>query len=356
MKRKSTLILLGFFASYFGFAQIPTGYYDNANGLIGTALHQALHDIIDNHTVISYSGLHSAYPTTDKKPNGKVWDMYSDVPGGTPPYEFTFNTDKCGTYQKEGDCYNREHSFPQSWFNESSPMVSDLYHVVPTDGYVNGKRSNYPMGEVGTASWTSQNGSLLGSCSSPGYSGTVFEPIDGYKGDFARIFFYMATRYLNEDNNWQNNAMVDGSQLKPWALNQLYQWHLQDTVSQKEINRNDAVYTYQNNRNPFVDHPEFVDSIWFFYDAIHNQKQPSFQVFAFPNPGTEVLNLHLNQAKSSQYIVEVMDLEGRIVMEVKFSGSDFKLNTADLSKGLYLIRIEDQNQGTYQTLKWIKNE
>ncbi len=150
--------------------------------------------------------------------------------------------------------------------------------------------------------------------------------------------------------------MVDGSQLKPWALNQLYQWHLQDTVSQKEINRNDAVYTYQNNRNPFVDHPEFVDSIWFFYDAIHNQKQPSFQVFAFPNPGTEVLNLHLNQAKSSQYIVEVMDLEGRIVMEVKFSGSDFKLNTADLSKGLYLIRIEDQNQGTYQTLKWIKNE
>ncbi len=141
--RKSFLTILLVLQVFITFAQIPANYYNSATGLNGTALRQALHDIIDAHSAKSYSSLLSYYQTTDKKPNNTVWDMYSDVPNGTPPYTFTFSQN-CGNYSTEGDCWNREHSWPQSWFNSSSPMVSDLFHVYPTDGKVNGWRSNYP--------------------------------------------------------------------------------------------------------------------------------------------------------------------------------------------------------------------
>jgi len=243
-------------------AQIPNGYYNPATGLDGPPLQAALHDIIDDHTAQSYSSLWTHYQTTDVKPNGKVWDMYSDIPDGTPPYEFTFVSDQCGNYGAEGDCYNREHSWPKSWFNDVLPMNTDLFHVVPSDGYVNGQRGNYPYGEVSIPSWTSQNGTKKGPNTYPGYSGTVFEPIDAYKGDFARIYFYMSTRYLGEDSTWPGSPMVNGAQLEEWALDMMMDWHAQDPVSQKEIDRNNTVYVIQNNRNPFVDHPSYADLIW----------------------------------------------------------------------------------------------
>jgi endonuclease I len=244
------------------FAQIPAGYYANATDKSGTTLQAALHQIIDNHTVISYSGLWTAFQSTDAKSNGKVWDIYSDQPGGTPAYEFTFGNNQCGNYSGEGDCYNREHSFPQSWFNDQSPMVSDLFQIYPTDGFVNGRRGNYPYGETSSPTWTSTNGSSLGPCSVAGYSGTVFEPIDAYKGDLARTYFYMATRYYGEDGNWPGSAMVDGAEPKAWAIAMLLQWSNNDPVSQKEIDRNNAIYGLQGNRNPFIDHPEYAGYIW----------------------------------------------------------------------------------------------
>ncbi len=246
------------------FAQIPSGYYDNAKGQSSTTLQKALHKIIRGHTKVSYTQLWTSFQSTDKKPNGKVWDMYSDVPGGTPAYEFTYTSDQCGTYSGEGGCYNREHSFPKSWWGGTTDtMYTDLFHIVPTDGYVNNKRSSYPYGEVGTASWTSTNGCKLGTSNYPGYSGTVFEPIDAYKGDFARNYFYMATRYLNKIDSWAANTdMLDGSGFSSWALNLLLDWNHQDPVSQKELDRNEQVYGIQHNRNPFIDHPEFVQRIW----------------------------------------------------------------------------------------------
>jgi len=176
--KQALLSLLLIFTIAVTKAQAPAGYYNTAAGKTGTDLQQALHDIIDNHTSVSYATIWTSFKTTDKKPNGKVWDMYSDIPGGTPPYEFTFVSDQCGSYGGESDCYNREHSWPKSWFNDASPMYTELFHIVATDGYVNGKRSNYPFGEVGTASWTSLNGSKLGTCITPGYSVVVFEPSD----------------------------------------------------------------------------------------------------------------------------------------------------------------------------------
>ena len=254
-------LLFQFIAAY---AQIPSGYYDAASGQNAEALQTALHNIIKNHTVRSYDQLWTDFQSTDKKANGKVWDMYSDVPGGTPAYEYTFIADECGNYSGEGSCYNREHSMPGSWFNNATPMYTDLFHLVPTDGYVNNRRGNYPFGEVGSASWTSTNGSKVGTSNYPGYSGIVFEPIDAYKGDFARNYFYMATRYKNVVSGW-TSAMLDDNDypvFTEWALSMLMEWHTNDPVNQKEIDRNNAVYAIQHNRNPFIDHPEYVGLIW----------------------------------------------------------------------------------------------
>lgn len=325
------------------YAQAPSGYYDPANGLSGTPLQAALHNIIDNHTAISYAALWGAYPNTDKKANGKVWDMYSDVPGGTPPYEFTFGADQCGNYSGESSCYNREHSFPQSWFSENSPMVSDLFHIVPTDGYVNGRRSSFPYGKVGAASWTSLNGSKLGTCVSPGYTSTVFEPIDEYKGDFARIYFYMAVRYYTEDSGWPGSAMVTGSQPKAWALTLLKSWDSQDPVSVKEINRNNAVYTYQHNRNPFVDHPEFVAAIWGVNTGISDQYDQLLSVAVYPNPVGNVCELDVAGLGSEPNAsVIVYDITGRQEsVEVARSGEHFVLNTTSLAPGIHMLCIRD---------------
>lgn len=240
------------------FAQPPAGYYNSAEGKTGAQLKTALFGIIKNHSTVSYSGLWGAFKKSDKKANGKVWDMYSDC-------DFTFGSDQCGNYSSECDCYNREHSFPKSWFGNVSPMSSDMFHLYPTDGKVNGMRGNYPFGEVGTASYTSGNGCKRGNSSFSGYTGVVFEPIDEYKGDFARAYFYMATRYEDRIASW-NSPMLDNSAYPAyteWAVELLLKWHRQDPVSQKEIDRNNVIYNqYQHNRNPYVDHPEYADCVW----------------------------------------------------------------------------------------------
>lgn len=261
MKKIGLLLSLVSFNISIILGQIPPGYYNSAAGLTGNALRVALHDIIDGHSSQSYDALWSHFYSTDRKSNNKVWDMYSDVPGGTPAYEFTFYTNQCGNYNSEGDCYNREHSFPASWFNDGSPMYTDLFHLVPTDGYVNNMRGSYAFGEINSPTWTSTNGSKRGPNAYTGYSGTAFEPIDAYKGDFARGYFYMMVRYYGSMGSW-DGPMMSGGDLAPWALNLLRDWHLADPVSQKEINRNNAIYAIQGNRNPFIDHPEWVCSIW----------------------------------------------------------------------------------------------
>lgn len=268
LKRKLPLLLLQLWLIVCGLslvAQPPAGYYSTATGS-GATLKTQLYNIIKGHTARTYDNLWTDFQSTDKKANGKVWDMYSDIPGGTPAYQYTFGTHQCGNYNSEGDCYNREHSFPASWFNNASPMYTDLFQLYPTDGYVNNRRSNHPFGEVGTSvTWQSTNGSKLGSAAvGLGYSGTVFEPRDEYKGDFARTYFYMVTRYENLVSGWNSDMISKNTfpSLSNWAMNMLGEWHVNDPVSQKEIDRNNAVYAIQGNRNPFIDNPNYVYQIW----------------------------------------------------------------------------------------------
>ena len=241
-------------------------YYSGADGKKGAALKTALCAVINPHTQRTYKQLWTDFMSTDAKPNGKVWDMYSIK------RDFTFGTDQAGNYSKEGDVYNREHSFPKSWFDDESPMYTDLFHLYPTDGWVNNKRGNDPFGEVAPGYSASYNEfSKWGSARSGlGYSGNVFEPNDEYKGDFARTYFYMVTCYENYASGAKHisswvSPMLDGNLypgLSEWALEMLMRWAKEDPVSEKELNRNNAVYDIQSNRNPFIDYPGLEEYIW----------------------------------------------------------------------------------------------
>ena len=265
---KQIYFLLFLFLFTAGFAQAPTGYYTTATGS-GYTLKTQLYNIIKGHTVRDYAGLYVTYETSDIdnffENDGSVLDMYSENPAGTDPYNYAITAgQRCGNIINEGDCYNREHIIPQSIFNEASPMVSDAHFITPTDGKVNGIRSNYPHAVVATATQTTLNGSKLGASTTAGYTGLVFEPINEFKGDIARMYFYFATRYENTVAGY-NYPMFNGSTGKvftPAFLSQLIDWHNQDPVSAREITRNNAIYARQNNRNPFIDNPSYVAAVW----------------------------------------------------------------------------------------------
>ena len=142
---KLKLLLFSLLFSLFTFAQIPTGYYSTATGT-GYTLKTQLYNIIKGHTDLGYGGLYVTYETSDidsfYENDGTVLDMYSEKPNGVDPYNYsTTSTQRCGTYAKEGDCYNREHIIPQSSFGSAAPMVSDAHFITPTDGKVNGQRA-----------------------------------------------------------------------------------------------------------------------------------------------------------------------------------------------------------------------
>ena len=242
-------------------AAIPSGYYNTALGKSDRDLMLSLHQKIRNHYMVYYGNLWEKFKTTDCNGN-TIIDRYSNS-------QFTYSTNQCTSsgYNGVGDCYNREHSVPNSWWGaDQDTMYTDLYHMYPVDGWVNGQRGNHPFGDCdrGTTCGTGK----LGTCTHSGYSGTVFEVADEYKGDFARSYFYMVVRYMDRVGTWTNSegsAVFTNSSYKhltSWAISQLLEWHRNDPVSTLEQNRNEAVYGIQHNRNPFIDHPELAEFLW----------------------------------------------------------------------------------------------
>lgn len=270
MKLKRLLFSVLMITGLYSFAQIPTGYYDGTAGLTGAALKTKLSQIITaGHSAKSYDNLYNGYPSTDTdkyyENDGSVLDMYSENPTGADPYVYQHGVKKCGSYNSEGDCYNREHIIPQSFFSKASPMVSDIQFITPTDGKVNGMRSDNPFGVVNSPTFTSKNGSKLGPNTTSGFSGVVFEPIDAFKGDIARMVFYFVTRYESKLSSFSTGNMLGGSTypgLQNWELQVLLAWNAADPVSQREIDRNNAAYVYQGNRNPYIDNPTWVNDVW----------------------------------------------------------------------------------------------
>ncbi|MBR1630295.1 MAG: endonuclease [Paludibacteraceae bacterium] len=262
--RKHTLALLLLASASLWAAPKDPAYYAGVDGKAGATLFNALKTRLNTGFVqLSYNALLTAYEVTDYTADGHVWDMY----GGCN----FLPSQKCGNYSSECDCYNREHSLPKSWFGGStSGPGANLFHVVPTDGKVNGMRSNNAFGEVGSATYT-YNGSKLGNNTLGAYSGKVFEPIDEYKGDFARGYMAMVLQYAGSKAFTSGNGaaifntdFTSGGNygLTEYGVLLLMKWHRQDPVSQKEIDRNNGIEAMQGNRNPFVDYPCLAEYLW----------------------------------------------------------------------------------------------
>jgi len=282
-----------------GFAEVDSStslaaYYATANGKSGNALRLALQDVIDGHTVVSYGdlGILMQYSDTEGADGSTVVDMYTNcsfIVSGPITWSNTSSV---------GGGMNREHTVPQSWFDKDPPMVSDAFHIYPTDCKANNNRSSYLYGEfsgagtsyssnkcaeTGKLSTGSDNSIASYTYNNQTYSptetwyGKVYEPADEYKGDLARSYFYMATRYASGSGtanctNWSGGAFgSDRNGLTAYTAELMLKWHRLDPVSEKELIRNEAIYgntTYnksakkQGNRNPFIDYPELVEYIW----------------------------------------------------------------------------------------------
>lgn len=327
----------------------PAGYYDAAAGLTCSAKKNALETIITTgYNSQTYTALWTDYLTTDDRLNDAgtktiVWDMYTDNPNGSE-CEFTFVTDQDNGTQGTAECqkFNREHSFPKSWFGGSTSQFTpgtDLFIVYPTDKKVNSVRGNQPYGETSSPSWTSVNGSKYGPSSVSGISGDIFEPIDAYKGDFARSYFYVATRYGVNIGGWQNNGTgeaniaLDGTRWPAYEipyLKMLIKWHTNDPVSQKEIDRNNAVYAIQGNRNPYIDHPDYVYDVWL------NNCGLAIPVTLKSFSGVyKNQNVHLDWSVSNEYAFNNYEIE-RSTDGLKFT----TINTVK-AQGLNLYSMDD---------------
>lgn len=281
-------------------AQIPAGYYNGTAGLTGYALKSKLHDIISEKNINwHYDGIQLFYKQTDldkyydhdASNTEYLLDIYSEIPNGPDSYEYV--SSQLGGGSAEGSGYNKEHMMPQStfttiWYEANKkktisdyPMFSDLNFIIPADARINQLRNNYPYGIAGTTNYyTFTNNSKISKSAIPNYpyAGRVYEPIDEFKGDVARSLLYFAVRYEGKLGSF-NTAYSTSANINPTTdqcpldgteeraidlpyIEMLKQWSAADPVSQREIDRNNAIYAIQNNRNPFIDHPEWVNMIW----------------------------------------------------------------------------------------------
>ena len=254
-------------------ADMPRDYYPNSlEGNNGAELKTELHTLLKNHTRLPYGSRDynqiactwTVFKKSDVRPNGKVWDMYSNN-------SYNFSN---GAGATKG--MNIEHSVPKSWWGDAydetaTPLTRfkydgsyDLHHLTPSDAAANTAKSNYPLGEVDSPLF--DNGvTKVGTGQANGRATNLFEPADEYKGDFARMYLYFVTCY--QDYSWKSSALSMFAQnsyptLNAYGQSLLLKWHRQDPVSQKEIDRNNAVYSFQGNRNPFIDYPNMVEYIW----------------------------------------------------------------------------------------------
>ena len=250
------------------FADIPSGYYNGIENKKDESLRETLSDIIDGHSSIAYgNGMHSYYASTDCDKDGYILDMYSKC-------KFKIS-DAGSSQQKVCDCWNKEHTVPSSWFKKTKPAYSDFFHIVPTDARINNFRGNIPYGETNNTDYVTDDANKtkglghIGTSSFSGYTGKVYEPDDEYKGDLARNYLYMITRYMtmNFTQADEGKAVFTYTNKKAYftsyAISLFMKWHREDPVSQKEIDRNNAIYSgVQHNRNPFIDYPYLAEYLW----------------------------------------------------------------------------------------------
>lgn len=348
----------------------PGTYYNSIDtNKTCASLKTALFNLISSNTIVlPYGQVDNYYNQTDLKPAEAgggyvIVDRYcSENPNGVDYCSFRYPTNFCLTTPSDTlpcNCYNKEHVFPKSWWGtEVYPMYSDMHFIWPADNRINFYKSNFPIGYEKNAYYTSKNGTRVGA-SDPaknfGYSSSnIFEPIDTFKGDFARAYLYVVTRYQDSIINWLGRStsaeVLDGNKypgLKSWILQLCVKWSKMDPPSAFEIKRNDSVYSIQGNRNPYIDHPNWVEKVFgpdgnyaaCVSTGIRENRSLGFSVY--PNPVNDaVLNIRTATALTEEATIEIADILGRVVQTQKLNpGAIPSIDVSTLVKGIYFINI-----------------
>jgi len=321
-------------------AQVPPGYYNGTDGLYGEQLKAKLHTIIDDHDEPTYDDLRDfILKESDEDPqnSNNVILLY------------TGRSQAKSTFGGNANDWNREHVWAKSHgdFGNTPPCGTDAHMIRPTDASVNSARGNKDFDEGGT-----QHNEAT-ECYFTEYT---WEPRDAVKGDVARMILYMDVRYEGTSGEL-DLTVVDAVNTSPapqhGRLSTLLDWHEQDPPDAFEINRNNVVYSYQGNRNPFIDHPEFVGNIW--NPAINVREVNMMDVGFYPNPVTDRLSVSL-MSSSSECTLEIVNMMGEKVERISIDGrGSCQLDCSNLPAGLYLLRISDEQSGNHYVSTFVKN-
>ena len=318
----------------------PAGYYATLEGLSGAALKQAVQNIIANSAVVhahNYGDIIDILKTADQNPknSNEVWLMYVEKPRSKLEFQDTgINTGK----------WNREHIYPQSrggftdgtesipdginvWLPTNADDIlaghGDAHHIRAEDGAENSLRSNNDYG-------------LTGYNGPSGTSGS-------WKGDVARSVFYMAVRY--KALSVVNGDIADTTVGQLGDLASLLTWNTLDPSDDFEMNRNNYIYTWQVNRNPFIDYPDLANYIWgskvgqVWHSNLSTKDFSNLKVSLYPNPAQKSITVSgLNEMAT----VEIYNTIGAKVLETKFIG-ETQLNI-DFPTGIYYAKINSENK------------
>lgn len=319
-------------------AQIPDGYYDDAEGLTGDELKEALYGIINDHIEFSYNDLRDfILKNTDEDPDNSnnIILLYS----GRSQDKSTFGGDP--------DDWNREHVWAKSHgdFGNNPPAGTDAHHIRPTDVSVNGARGNLDF-DMGGSPVPEAPGCFKDSDS--------FEPRDAVKGDVARMIFYMATRYEGGSGE-PDLEVVDAVNTYPnpehGKLSQLLLWHSQDPPDEFEINRNDIIYYhYQENRNPFIDHPEYVDDIWGNPSNVYSSNTTNISVY--PNPALSYITISSQSTNELHYTI--YSIFGNPIMDGNINTTLSKIDVQKLNAGIYLLTLTNNANQIAKKITFVK--
>ena len=314
------------------YSQIPNGYYNGVDTLVGNSLKVALHNIIKDHVEFPYTSssidVWDILKQTDKDPNdsSKVILFYTG-----------WSIDAAQEWNS-GNGWSREHVWSKSRgaFGTKKGAGTDVHHLRPADPSVNSAKNNRWFDTCSNPYL--DNGIYTGCFTS--LTNWVWQPRDEVKGDVARMVFYMATRYegtngepdlelidyLPADNNTSDPVYAN--------LNTLIQWHDEDSVDDWERKRNDLIYyDFQNNRNPFIDHPEYVDLIWDNFVGVSNRESfTSFKIY--PNPTNNFIQMEIENY-NGKIEAKLYDFTGKHLLTT----NNTKISLADCPSGVYLLKI-----------------
>ncbi|WP_172594337.1 endonuclease [Mariniphaga sediminis] len=328
------IIFLLLLISSYSYSQIPDGYYTTVDNLIGEQLKSELHNIIKDHVEFPYTS-----SSTD------TWDILKETDRDTtnPENVILFYTGwsvNAAQEYNDNTGWSREHVWAKSHgdFGTTMGAGTDVHHLRPADITVNSARNNKDF-DYGGSLYVDGDGAT--ECYTDADS---WEPRDAVKGDVARMLFYMAVRYEGDGdepdlelvdtvNTFDLNESGKGYMGK---LSTLLEWNKEDPVDSFEIHRNDVIYSYQKNRNPFIDHPEFVDLIWGDNVTVVDVFDIK-EITLYPNPASEYVVIEA--PFEGDVSGEIYNTSGVSVLRFDLVGSSKRINLNGWCNGIYFLKI-----------------